>query len=128
MRYPNIELLEYKFKRKIEESYPGIFDHYYADMHVDVFTQLWGSTALGFGGCGGSAMTKAFTTVFQAILQKRSATSLNEIEDIPEFHAVFFEDRLAYMITGEPTEAFYKDLRERMMAPVASAKERYCSA
>jgi hypothetical protein len=30
-----------------------------------MFTQMWGSTALGFGGIGGQAMTEAYTVVVQ---------------------------------------------------------------
>ena len=33
------------------------------DVEVVHFEQGWGSTALGFGGMGGSAMTSAYTTV-----------------------------------------------------------------
>ena len=30
-----------------------------------MFNQLWGSTALGFGGLGGAAMTNAYTVVLR---------------------------------------------------------------
>ena len=33
------------------------------DVDVFVFQQLWGSTALGYGGLGGAAMTYAYTVV-----------------------------------------------------------------
>ena len=34
------------------------------DFEIHVFEQTWGSTALGFGGVGGQAMTSATTYVF----------------------------------------------------------------
>lgn len=32
-------------------------------INVDMFSQLWASTALGFGGFGGDAMTQEYTYV-----------------------------------------------------------------
>ena len=40
--------------------YPPTLD----DFEIHVFEQTWGSTALGFGGVGGQAMTSATTYVF----------------------------------------------------------------
>ena len=37
---------------------------YAHELHVEaMFPQLWGSTALGFGGMGGQAMTTAYVTI-----------------------------------------------------------------
>lgn len=37
---------------------------FYYELHVEaMFPQMWGSTALGFGGAGGQAMTTAYTIV-----------------------------------------------------------------
>ena len=36
---------------------------YDEDIEVYMFPQLWGSTALGYGGIGGSSMTTAYTIV-----------------------------------------------------------------
>jgi hypothetical protein len=33
------------------------------ELEVDVFAQSWGSTALGYGGMGGSAVTPAYTVI-----------------------------------------------------------------
>ena len=55
---------------------------YYAEGNLFDFDELWGSTALGFGGVGGSAMTWARTYVFIP-------------EGIEEAY-VFFGDRFAY--------------------------------
>ena len=40
----------------------GIYD--FDNGYLYDFDQVWGSTALGFGGCGGSAMTVERTYVF----------------------------------------------------------------
>ena len=37
---------------------------YIDDFELYTFNQMWGSTALGFGGIGGQAMTQARTYVF----------------------------------------------------------------
>lgn len=58
-------MIEYEWKgevhqRKVREE----------DIDVIYFKQMWGSTSLGFGGIGGSAMTQAYTTVI--LLQDRA--------------------------------------------------------
>lgn len=61
------------------------------DLDIRHFPQLWGSTALGFGGMGGAAMSRAYTTV---IIHQDVA-------------AVFFSGRHAYTV-----EMFNKKLLE----------------
>ncbi|SDK39124.1 hypothetical protein [Bradyrhizobium ottawaense] len=65
------------------------------DIEVYSFPQGWGSTALGFGGIGGQAMTSAQTTV---VMCSPSA-------------AVYFGRRLAYVI---------KTVNGKFMADLAS--------
>ena len=125
MKYPNLELIEYKFLSKMKYLYPLVFEHYYPHIYMDVFRQTWASTALGFGGVGGSAMTDAYTTVVHVYFSPRSSTVTNTIEKTPEFHGVYFDGRLAYMIETEPKEEFFKDVKERNMASVDVAIERY---
>jgi hypothetical protein len=67
-------------------------------IEVYVFPQTWGSTALGFGGVGGCAMTSAYTTV---VICGNQA-------------AVYFGARLAYKVTN-PTPKFFDDLAHRNM-------------
>lgn len=80
----------------------GIFEVY-------VFEQTWGSTALGFGGIGGSALTTAWTHVIMTSDGK--------------YH-VFFNGRHAYTIEN-PTDKFKSDLVNRYMLSVQEAKELY---
>ena len=123
--YPNLELIEYKFKERIRKEQQDIFSKYYPQTFVEVFPQTWASTALGFPGVGGSAMTRAYTTVISMILTNRSSITTNTIESSPEYHGVYFDGRFAYLIIGQPTEKFFEDLKERNMASVMGA-ERYC--
>ena len=96
-KYPNLELLEYKAIIALGDDYKG------ADLQAEMFLQTWPSTALGFGGVGGSMMTPAYTTVFSDYLEN--------------VHLVFFGEKLAYIIT-DPTDVFFEDLVKRNMASV----------
>lgn len=66
---------------------------------VAMFSQTWGSTALGFGGIGGAAMTSAYTVVVRG----------------PDgAQAIYWAGRFAYLIpavvTPEQRQAFAEDL------------------
>ena len=78
------------------------------------FTQLWGSTALGFGGCGGDMMTEAITTIVEAVSP----------EDKNPRYYVFFGGRFAYAVR-EPNEQFFRDMENEHMVSVDAASERY---
>lgn len=77
------------------------------DVEVYIFLQTWGSTALGFGGVGGSAMTPAYTTV--VISEHQHA-------------AVYFGGRLAYVIQNISNE-FWSDLRSFDMAECGKTRK-----
>ena len=81
-------------RRKLEE-----FDVY-------DFDQLWGSTALGFGGVGGSAMTTARTYV---LIPK----------DDKEKAYVYFGGGYAY--TCPINDRFNEDIQKHRMASVAES-------
>ena len=52
--------LPYRFNYKNDK-----YDHPTGnDFEIYIFQQIWGSTALGFEGIGGQAMTSAYTYVF----------------------------------------------------------------
>lgn len=68
----------------------------YDDFDVYVFPQTWGSTALGYGGFGGQAMTSASTIVLYA----QSANIAR---------VYFGGERLAYQIIN-PNRIFFEDL------------------
>lgn len=78
-------------------------------LDIQTFSQTWGSTALGFGGIGGNALTTANTTVIR----------LGNGQ-----WPVFFGSRLAYVVEN-PTKEFYKDLLNRRMADCQTAAKRY---
>ena len=75
----------------------------YPDFDFNVFSQIWGSTALGFHGIGGQALTKAYTTVLK--------------EQNSNMFFVFFGERFAYIV-NEPNELFQKDFENHSMKPV----------
>lgn len=77
---------------------------YTVDIHH--FHQVWGSTALGFGGMGGAAMTGAYTTV---IISGDSA-------------AIFLGGRWAYSIDGY-NEKLNEDIKHCNIASLSNSKK-----
>lgn len=76
---------------------------------VEVFQQTWGSTALGFGGMGGGAMTTAHVVIITG----------------PRFEkAVYFGGRFAYLII-RPKAEFQEDQTMQRMVDVSRAHKRY---
>ena len=73
------------------------------DFEVYTFDQLWGSTALGLEGFGGSAMTMATTYVLVPV-------------GVEQKCFVYFAGQFAY--SADLSEAFKEDLRNHNMAPV----------
>lgn len=68
-----------------------------------MFSQTWGSTALGFGGIGGSAITPAYTVIVANVHSR-------------EF-CVYFGGRFAYKVK-KPTEDFFEAVRSSNMRAV----------
>ena len=78
----------------------------HTDLDIEVhamFSQTWSSTALGFGGLGGQAMTDAYTIVLRSSL-------LGE-------YCVYFGGRFAYTIK-RPNQKFFEDTANGRLAPV----------
>ena len=125
-RYPNLELLEYKFMEilKRSDSFAKKREELLSkrfmppvEFDIDVFSQVWGSTCTAFDidaegrACiGGCAMTKAYTVVI-----KEESTGL---------YGVFVDGRFCYLVS-DPNVNFLGDLRSRNMASVSEAKEKY---
>lgn len=80
---------------------------------VKMFKQTWPSTALGFGGWGGSAMTTAWTTVVRTSLPTGDKKWY-----------IFFNGIAAYAVVN-PTEEFLKDLKEESIVDKETAMTRY---
>lgn len=74
------------------------------DFEMYTFEQTWGSTALGFGGIGGQAITDARTYVFIPIIPEQKCH-------------VYFAGRYAY--AADNSEIFMEDLKKCQMASVA---------
>jgi hypothetical protein len=75
-----------------------------------MFTQTWGSTALGFGGVGGASMTSAYVVVLE------SEQGLG--------FCVYFGGRFAYHIK-KPNPQFFDDVINRKMSDVRGAHTKY---
>lgn len=114
---PCLPLIQERFHNEIRKLYPmskwdintpkNIMDAVkYPDFDFCMFSQFWGSTALGFNSIGGQALTKAYTTVVYE-------THLN-------IFGVFFEDKFAYAIEN-PNKMFFEDCKNHNMKPVFEA-------
>ena len=79
------------------------------NVDVVMFSQTWGSTALGFGGVGGQAITTAYTVVVYGPMGDA---------------CVYFGGRLAYRIE-HLNDTFRNDMQDRHMHKVAGAAARY---
>lgn len=73
------------------------------------FEQVWGSSALGFGGVGLSAMTSSRTSV---LIPKNSVTAY-----------IFFGDRYAYSVGI--CNNLWKDIYHRNIKPISEAPTHY---
>jgi len=81
------------------------------DLYVHLmFPQTWGSTALGFGGMGGAAITSAYTIIISSNLS-------------PNRYAVYFNGRYAYTLDN-PNDNFFNDIKRSVIAAVVD-KGRY---
>ena len=75
-----------------------------------MFVQTWGSTALGFGGIGGAAITSAYVCVIES--------------DLIGQYAVYFGGRLAYVI-DRPNELFIEHIARQRMVDAKLGKATY---
>lgn len=74
------ETKDYKTQQMVKRSRRPLIG---GDVEVSMFEETWGSTALGYGGIGGSAMTNAYTVIVTCY----------------PYHCVYFGcGRLAYRI------------------------------
>lgn len=97
------EDVQYRFdyNDKVRNERPTI-----DDFELYTFEQVWGSTALGFGGCGGQAITAAQTYVLIPI-------------NVDQKCFVYFAGRFAYAV--EFSEKFMEDVLNHNVAAVYEA-------
>ena len=100
---PNLPLIQKRFFNSIQSELIQNNIRYPEFEVINVFSQTWGSTALGFGGIGGQAITSAYTTIIENI-------------DLG-YLAVFFGERMAYIIR-HPNDEFVEDVKNRNMRSV----------
>ena len=125
MKYPNLELIEYITDNLAVETFDTLYNSYTHRFKMYVFPQTWSSTALGFGGCGGQAITEAYTTVVEMswdyINKTDDIRGLNLTESKDRIYAVFFDGRFAYMYLN-PSKHFFDDLDKRNMKSQRESK------
>lgn len=81
--------------------------HTMSDVDVyAMFPQTWGSTALGFGGIGGQAITPAYTIIVHSHYTGK--------------FCIYFGGRFAYRV-NRPTQQFFEDVANRRMIEVNGA-------
>lgn len=117
MKYPNLELLEYITENTACELFENeLIMSTYHKFKMYVFPQTWSSTALGFDGCGGQAITEAYTTVVEMELRNINKRTCDII------YAVFFDGRIAYMCLN-PNAIFLTDLKNMDMESQKKARK-----
>jgi hypothetical protein len=85
--------------------------HSFYDLAVySMFPQTWSSTALGFGGIGGQAITSAYVCIIES--------------NLVGGYAVYFGGRFAYVI-NRPNEKFIEDLQRHRMVDANLGKSTY---
>jgi hypothetical protein len=85
--------------------------HTFYDLTVySMFPQTWSSTALGFGGIGGQAITSAYVCIIES--------------NLVGGYAVYFGGRLAYVI-NRPNEKFMEDVYRHRMVDAKLGKSTY---
>lgn len=129
MKYPNLELLEYITENTACELFENeLVLSTYHKFKMYVFPQTWSSTALGFDGCGGQAITEAYTTVVEMTSYKAESSKdikgkihvvSKDLED--KVYAVFFDGRIAYMCLN-PNSEFFRDFDRMCMKPQRGAE------
>lgn len=119
MKYPNLELIEYIFKEKVERHFDfgdGMRKNFTCTI-LQMFPQAWATTATGFDWgnvCSGQAFTDKYTTVIRlGWWYKDKDTNTWEIS-FEKMYGVFFGDRLAY-ICYNPNKKFEEDLGKLCM-------------
>jgi hypothetical protein len=97
--------MDYSIINKLIDQFK--IDNPYDDIEVYIFPQVWGSTALGYGGFGGQAITTAETIVLHA-------------QDENLVRVYFGGSRLAYQIKN-PNQKFFEDLYAQRLVEVCKA-------
>jgi hypothetical protein len=102
MRMPDLQKIADDFDERAKDtiSITGV------EPELTTFPQMWGSTALGFEGFGGSALTTAYTSVVWCV---RS-----------DVYAVYFDKDFAYLIEA-PNKYFFDDMLNHRMASVSES-------
>lgn len=124
--YPNLPLLEEKFKHAIqnkliaathamytEQTEDGRIPYFVPSYTVDVFLQTFPNTA-GLLSRRGTLSGQAFTDYYVTVIH----------EALSDLYGVFQGNKLIYTVSDVPEE-FFQDVNARSMATVEEAQVRY---
>lgn len=130
-KYPNLELIEYKFKQFVFSEGADILKNAcFLKFRADTFMQTWADTATGFNlkrGFAGQAFTDEYTTVMEmrwCVYEEDDKRKWHDSKDV--IYGVFFGNELAYLFIN-PKEQFFEDLKNRRMLAQREAMETYDS-
>ena len=131
VKYPNLELIEYKFKQFVLVRCADILKNAcFMKFRADTFLQTWADTATGFNlkkGFAGQAFTDEYTTVMEmrwCVYEEDDKRKWHDSRNV--IYGVFFGNKLAYLSIN-PKEQFFEDLKNRRMLAWREAMETYNS-
>lgn len=113
---PTFTEFQEKYK-KLKENSNDDYGRVFLEFEYEMFKQTWPNTACGIDcdkngerGFAGQAFTDAYTTVIH--------------EHKTNCYLVFFGENVAYSV-HDPTDEFYKDLKEHKLKSLSQAKGVY---
>ena len=119
--YPNYQLIEYKTKTYLQAEFQNKLKERHQvegnKIEFHTFSQIWSNTATAFdinsngqATIAGQAFTQAYTTVAY----------------IPQFeiYYIFIANEPCYKVSN-PTEEFFKDLKQLNLKPLSKALKFY---
>lgn len=125
-KYPNLELIDYIFRKKIHKQFTDELElEVFGGCTAEVFLQIWPNTATGFDAPGivsGQAMTKEYTTIMKYDWSYQ--TEDREWNQGEPIYGVFFGDRFGYAVM-KPKYEFFEDWKKKCMQSRFNAKEAY---
>lgn len=132
LKYPNLELLEYKILQALPEMYPEMIPETISvntqglNVSVDMFQQIWHDAPDGMHRLKAEGMPEEMTYMYTSVFAISIPQDRNGFHTEKTFYAVCFGDQLAYILDDlAPGNQFFADLKNRSMAGIWYAGNRY---
>ena len=120
-RYPDLEWIELNITANIKRLHPEWSNKIHvSNFDIQMFPQLWGSTAGGFeapGMVAGAAMTTEYTTVIRLTIYMLDEENIT-------VYGVYFGNRPAYLVENA-NETFLTDLQNKNLKSKYEAEKYY---